>query len=364
MTLTAALAIAAAVVLAALALHAWWTTRGAAPRRLEAPPASAARVEPRFGADAGDAGAGAGVGVPAEATADAVVPEEPGRGVEARPAAARRVARLDALVDAIATLAVDTPVPGEAVLPHLPPTRRAGTKPFAVEALNADSGEWELPRAGQRYREFQAGVQMANRHGALNEIEYSEFVQKVQDFADAIGALPDFPDMLDVVARARELDAFASAHDAQLVMRLVANSVAWSVGYLQQCAARHGFVPGALPGRLVLPAVGDGAPPVLVLSFDAQAALADDPGAAALREATLSLDVPQTEEAAEPFAAWQRVGRELADDLDATLVDEQGAPISLHAFAAIDQELRKLYAALAARDLAAGSPAARRLFSG
>ena len=106
------------------------------------------------------------------------------------------------------------------VLAHLPPTRRAGSKPFLIEGLNADTGEWEPPAAGQRYGEFQAGVQLANRSGALNEIEYSEFVQKVQAFADAIGAMPDFPDMLDVVARARELDAFAGEHDAQLAVHL------------------------------------------------------------------------------------------------------------------------------------------------
>jgi hypothetical protein len=118
-----------------------------------------------------------------------------------------------------------------------------------------------------------------------------------------------------------------------------------------------------VPGRLVLPGEGDAVPPVLVLSFDAQAALAEDPNQSALREAALSLDVPQTPEAAEPFAAWQRVGRDLCDDLDATLVDEAGHPITLHAFSAIDQELRTLYRALEARDLAAGSAAARRLFS-
>ncbi|WP_442975535.1 hypothetical protein, partial [Salmonella enterica] len=93
--------------------------------------------------------------------------------------------------------------------------------PLLVEGLNAESGEWETPTTGQRYGEFQAGVQLANRSGPLNEIEYSEFVQKVQAFAEPIGALPDFPDMLDAVGRARELDAFASQHDAQLAMRLV-----------------------------------------------------------------------------------------------------------------------------------------------
>src|SRR5207253_1747169 len=152
--------------------------------------------------------------------------------------------------------------------------RRAGSKPLLIEGLNTASGEWETPLAGQRYGELQAGVQLANRSGALNEIEYSEFVQKVQAFAEAIGAMADFPDMLDVVARARELDAFAGEHDAQLAVHLQARSAAWSVGYIQQHASRHGFVAGAVPGRLVLPSTEEGAPPVLTLTFDSQAALA------------------------------------------------------------------------------------------
>jgi hypothetical protein len=279
-----------------------------------------------------------------------------------RPPAARG-GRIDALVDAIAPLSVETPVSGELALTHYPPTRRAGTKPFLIEGLNAESGEWELPAAQRRYREFQAGVQLANRHGALNEIEYSEFVQKVQAFAESIGAHPDFPDMLDVVARARELDAFANPHDAHLAVHLRANGAAWSVGFLQQAAARHGFVLGTVAGKLALPSTEDGAPPVLQLAYDPQAALADDPGESAVREVTLSLDVPQTAEAAQPFAAWQHAAGALAAELDATVVDDRGQPITPEAFAAIGGELTQLYRALEARDLAAGSPVARRLFS-
>jgi hypothetical protein len=73
--------------------------------------------------------------------------------------------------------------------------------------------------------------------------------------------------------------------------------------------------------------------------------------------------VPQTAEAAEPFPAWHQAARLLAADMDATMTDDQGRPITLHAFAAIGEDLATLYAALASRDLAAGSPAARRLFS-
>ena len=49
--------------------------------------------------------------------------------------------------------------------------------------------------------------------------------------------------------------------------------------------------------------------------------------------------------------------------LDALMADDQGHPFSPAAFASIEGELQRLYEALAARDLAAGSAAARRLFS-
>jgi hypothetical protein len=118
-----------------------------------------------------------------------------------------------------------------------------------------------------------------------------------------------------------------------------------------------------LPGRLVLPASEEGAPPLLVLSFDAQAALADDPQTAPVRECSLSLDVPQTAAQAEPFPAWHNLARALGEDMDATPVDDQGQAITLHAFADIGRELQTLYGRLEALDLAAGSAAARRLFS-
>lgn len=360
--LTEGLAAVGLLVLVGVGVQGIWNARKASPR--QADNADSGRVEPSMtaggtAATAGDSGlSDAGAGGDGTEAAHAGAPP-----ADLRPAAARKAARLDPLIDAIASLRLDAPVTGALALLHLPPSRRAGTKPFLIEGLNARSGDWELPAAGQHYAEFQAGVQMANRSGAINEIEYSEFVQKLQGFADGVGAMAELPDMLDVVARARELDGFAGDHDAQLSLTLRADGAAWSVGYIQQSAGRHGFVPGALPGRLVMPGVEEGAPPMLVLAFDSQAALAEDPGAAAVREVQLWLDVPQTPEAAEPFPAWHQAARLLAADMDAAMIDDTGRPITLHAFAAIGDDLAKLYLALAGRDLAAGSAAARRLFA-
>jgi hypothetical protein len=270
---------------------------------------------------------------------------------------------LDALIDIIAPIVLETHVSGEAALAAMPTTRRAGSKPFAVEGLSVETGEWEQPHAGRRYSAFQAGVQMANRTGALNEIEYSEFVMKAQAFADAVNGSPEFPEMLHEVARARELDQFASDHDAQLGFTLRARNAAWSPGYVQQNAARLGFVSGVIPGRMVLPAQVQGLPPVLGLTFDTQAAMAEDPALSAIREVTLSLDVPQVDRSERPFVRMRESAIALAAAMDGLITDDNGQVIRVEALDGIGADLEQLYDTLDGRDLSAGSVLARRLFS-
>ncbi len=270
---------------------------------------------------------------------------------------------LDALIDVIAAVEIDQPIYGDAALAALPATRRVGSKLFSVEGLNADTGLWEPPRHGQRYSAFQSGVQLANRTGPLNEIEFSEFVTKTQAFADAINGAPEFPDMLEQVARARELDHFASGHDAQLSFTLKATKAAWSPGYVHQNAARLGFIAGVLPGRMVVPAPVAGLPPILGLTFDSQAAMSEDPTQSAIYELTLSLDVPQVDRKEEPFARMIQTAYELARVMDGAISDDNGQALSEAAIGAIARDLMALYDTLDARDLSAGSPQARRLFS-
>ena len=270
---------------------------------------------------------------------------------------------LDPLIDAIAPIAPEHLVSGEAALAALPPTRRAGSKPFAIEGFNDETQHWETPAPGQRYRAFQAGVQLANRMGALNEIEFSEFVVKAQSFADALNAAPDFPDMLQEVARARELDQFASEHDAQLAFMLRARQAAWSPGYLQQNAGRQGFLPGAFPGRMVLPSATAGRHSVLVLGFDTQAALSDDPEQSAIRELSISLDVAQVHRSEQPFARLREVAAALCEAMDGVLCDQNGTPLPAMAMDPIAGDLEQLYDQLDSHDLSAGSVQARRVFS-
>ena len=344
-SLQISLAIAGGVVLAALVAHGAWTARRNAPKQAQpdskpleggdGPAAADQRREPGF------------VG-PLEAMPLPHPEKKPG---------------LDALIDVIAPIVLDGLVSGDAALAAMPTTRRAGSKPFSVEGLNDATGVWEIPLAGQRYRAFQAGVQLANRTGHLNEIEYSEFVMKAQDFADSVNGSPEFPDMIEEVGRARELDQFAGEHDAHLVFTLRARAAAWSPGYVQQAAARLGFVAGVIPGRMVLAASETGLPPVLVLAFDPQAAFSDDPDQSAIREIRLSLDVPQVHRAERPFVRLREAATALASVMDGVITDDNAQIIRPESLDAIGADLEQLYDTLDARDLSAGSPQARRLFS-
>lgn len=360
-----ALAVIGAIVLIAVVAYNAWNNRRNAPRRarqgLAGDPGEPVRRDPLLdggamspdlsGDDEGDVGPDWGELAPDPVAAAA--PRETGvqRGA------------LDVLIDALVPIAAEQIVSGDAALAALPATRRVGSKPFAVEGLNEATLQWESPHPGARYRKFQAGVQLANRLGALNEIEFSEFVAKVQAFADAINAAPEFPDMLHEVARARELDAFASSHDAQLSFVLRARQAAWSPGYIQQSAAPLGFVVGAMPGRLVLPAAGAHLPPRLTLAYDAQAAMSDEPERSALREVSLALDVPQVARGEQPFARLREVARHLGTAMDGVLCAPDGQALPAMAMEPIAADLEQLYDQLDERELSAGSALARRLFS-
>jgi hypothetical protein len=342
------LAVAGGLVLAAVVAHGAWTSRKNAPRQptLETPPEG-------------------GQILPQEPVLDGEVISPGGSPEIVFPALQRRPA-MDALIDVIATLSLESSalaVSGEAAIAAMPATRRAGTKPFSIEGLNTTSHEWESPMPGQRYSSFQAGVQLANRSGALNEIEYSEFVVKTHAFADAINATPEFPEMLDEVARARELDQFACAHDAQLGFTIRALNASWSPGFIHQHSGRLGFVAGAIAGRMVLPASAEGLPPVLVLSFDSQAAMAEDPAQSAIREVSLHLDVAQVQLTEDAFVRMREAALGLAKAMDGVVTDDDGQPLEPQTMEAIGSELENLYNTLEQRDLAAGSPLARRLFS-
>jgi hypothetical protein len=93
------------------------------------------------------------------------------------PAAELATALVDPLIDCLIPLELEAPVRGDKILPVLQTLRHVGNKPIHYIGLHVN-GDWEPITHGGVYTKLQAGVQMASRTTALNELEYSELATR------------------------------------------------------------------------------------------------------------------------------------------------------------------------------------------
>ena len=320
-------------------------------------------VEPSFGAaahapvDEAPVGGTAGSGASAGESAGAAEPLAPlaGAATAPAPAAPSEAAEnlVDPLIDCMIPLKLEGPARGDRILPSLLKLRRVGNKPIHFVGL-AVSGEWEPIVHGGVYTELQAGVQMATRTTALNELEYSELVTRLRAVADEIGAEPEVPDMIEVMSEARTLHKFVAGHDAQLGVNLKSNGAPWAMATLIGALENVGF--DVRPdGRFAMP---DGAGGVL-FTLSTNVTL----GAETTDRLTLLLDVPCVAPSRDGFGAMVKCAKELVLRLDATIVDDFEQPLLDASLAEIAGQVKDFYQEMEASDIPAGSNRALRLFS-
>ncbi|WP_151634946.1 cell division protein ZipA C-terminal FtsZ-binding domain-containing protein [Noviherbaspirillum aerium] len=261
---------------------------------------------------------------------------------------------IDELIDcAIALELASPPVSGEKILPKLQSLRHVGNKLVQFIGLRED-GNWEPVTNGVTYYGLFAGVQLANRSSALNEIEYSELIMRLRQIADEIDAEPDVPDMGAVMASAKSLHQFVAEYDAQLSVNVHAKSAPWAINTLLGALERQGF--DLRPdGRLVMP---DGEGGVL-FSLSTNVTLAEE----TTSRLTLLLDVPRVAPSHDGFGAMTACARMLAARLDGVVVDDGNQPLSDATLAEIADQVNDFYQHMEASNVPAGSPRALRLFS-
>ena len=326
---------------------------GAAPAEL--------RQEPQFDLGQADGFApapgvpgGAGAGVDPYDDPEAAAAANIAQAAAGPTAAAEQATSLvDPLIDCLLPLALEAPVRGDKILPVLQTLRLVGNKPVHYIGLHVN-GDWEPIVHGGVYTKLQGGVQLASRSTALNELEYSELVTRLRAMADEIGAEPEIPDMIEVMAEARALHRFVAGHDAQLGVNLYSNGAPWAISTLLGALEKQGF--DVRPdGRFVMPD-GDGA---FLFTLSTNVTLAEETTA----RLTLLLDVPCVAPARDGFGAMVACARSLVGRLDATIVDDGNQALSDAALAEIAGQVGEFYQEMEAADIPAGSTRALRLFS-
>jgi hypothetical protein len=348
-----------------------------APRTPADAPAPARRIEPTLGPASADDGAATGPAARApapqparetepRASLDVPLPrwdaDASGTEVDREPSAptsadapyepqSDRAAGpvLDARLDCIVAFATPLPIASERLLAAASTLRRAGSKPVAVE-VDAGDGRWRLPHASMRaVHRVRAGVQLANRHGPLNAMEFSEFASAMQALGRSLGAGGAIvPEMAPVLEHARQLDGACAHLDAVIGLNVETPS-ALSPGELAALAAGLDLHER---GNNRFAALGDDGETLFSLALGERA-----------EQLTLLLDVPRAPFAVDPWAQMVACAGLCAERTGGRVVDAAGRPMNDGAAAEVARQLAGRYRSLEEAGLDAGSPAALRVFN-
>lgn len=355
-TLQLSLAILAVVVVAAvLALNAWQGRRNR--RRIQqADGLSAARAGGRIEPVLGDGAAPSPKAHGASGLAPpAAAPAEPGPadplaadtliGATGDPVAAPT---LSEATDCVVELELEAPLQGARLLAVTQPLRRVGSKPVHFEGHEVASAEWGPLAAGRAYGALRCGVLLANRHGPLNAMEFSELAAGLQPIAEQLSSLVHLPDMTEVLTQARDLDARCAELDAQVGLNIEVETPP-TPSDLQGCAEATGLVER---GNNLYARLAPGGEVLFSLAL----------GPAA-NQLTLLLDVPRAPATQDPWRQMVDCAVTCAARLGGRIVDDGGRPLDLPALERIEEQLAERRTALERAGFPAGSPAALRLFN-
>lgn len=265
---------------------------------------------------------------------------------------------IDDEIHAIVTLEPETPLSGERAWSLLHAFRHAGRQPVMLVGVRGDLQE--PIRAGQRYEAVLVAVQLANRSGPINEIEWSEFVAALQHVSEQIPASCEIPEMRETTTRARALDAQCVPLDAQIGINLTSARGGWTGLEVAELSREHGLI--LRPDGRFHALDEQGATLFVLQNGDGGAFRADTLDAQQTSRLTLLLDVPRAPQAQKPFDRLVELAERLSVALEASIVDDQSHQLTPAALASIGRQIEPVYEKLIAAGMPAGSPRALALF--
>jgi FtsZ-interacting cell division protein ZipA len=249
--------------------------------------------------------------------------------------------------DYLVEFVLPTAQPGERLIALTAPHRRAGAKPITFEGM-LNTGEWVALQPAQHFVALRAGLLMANRHGPLNAMEFSEFNDTLQLLGRQLDCGVASADMPKVLLKAREVDRQCAELDAQLGINILTTSPT-SAALFGAVAIEEGLVERG-GGRFA--GVDASGTTLFTASFGDQS-----------DRLLLLLDVPRAPANERPWHAMLRTANALAKRLDGQLVDDSGKPLPNDIWGQIEEQLRQRYWALEAAGIVPGSARALRLFN-
>ncbi len=330
---------------------------------VDKPAAFGGRVEPSFGrlVDAAEADAldeltapiGGGAGAVDFASTE-TVGGAASVGNEMAPA-------INPEIDTVAMILADAPLEADRYAPMIAQSRKIA-KNILWEGLVG--GLWQPvdPTLDEKYRELRAGLQLADRGGAVDPVTLQNFDEAMTNFAAGINAVSQREDVNDAARRGQMIDAFCAESDVEIAVNIIGKSgvtfAATKVRGLAEAQGLEALSTGEFAkkddyGRLLF-VLRNGNP------SESPSIRSDQPY---LTQLTFALDVPRTPQAGRVFERMFALALQFADVLHGEVVDDNKKVLTAHGRKLIAETIHGIAGEMQQKGIAPGSSIALRLYS-
>jgi ZipA-like protein with FtsZ-binding domain len=227
---------------------------------------------------------------------------------------------------------------------------------------SAAPGAWApVASAPPGVTRVRVALQLADRRGHVTQDDLFAFQSLVAQWAENIGASVDAPDLNPYAQVASDLDQFCADVDVVVGLNVVAATGEPFSGFkVRNCAEAVGFRMDDSAFRYADPHG------ITLFSLENMQSGPLDPDrikTSTINGVTLLLDVPRLGDGLAAFDQMVHTGKQLADQLGGTLVDDNRTAVTEAGLEQIRNQLRRIYGEMQARGIEAGSRTALRLFS-
>jgi hypothetical protein len=283
--------------------------------------------------------------------------------VAAEPASATGADGADPVIEFAADIELKEPV-GDAALRELLSRLATFGKPARLLGWDEAAGVWQALGRGAHgdCRRLLATLQLANRAGPVHAPQLNGFCDAVRAWAGRHDGEVQIDDTAAALQVARELDAFCGDMDVAIGLNVVAQSgTAFPGEQIVAAALAAGFrleADGMFHSR-----DADGQTLFTMENHEPEAFAEDRLAVMQTSGLTLLLDVPRIADGAAALDRMAQAGMMIAEALGGFVVDDNRVPLQEAGVARIKTQLQGICAAMAGRQIPAGSSRALRLFA-
>lgn len=230
--------------------------------------------------------------------------------------------------------------------------------------MNSLTGGWEevgQGRAGE-YLNIVALLQLADRSGPVSEADMAAFCSQVQQVADELRAVAEFPNRQPALALAAALDQFCADVDVLIGANVITqNGAVFAATKVRAMAEAAGMK--LQPDGAFHFFNDEGEDLFSLANLDPTPFSPENIRQLSTYGITFLFDVPRVADGVRVFNQMLMLARQMATSLGGQVVDDNRRPLSDAGIARIKQQLVDIYARMETQQVKSGSPRALRLFS-